>query len=174
VIFTPALGQFRHNFISHEILFILSALARRAGKRMIFYLPIILMIVGTTTYHVAQKSVPSQMNPLFSLVINYLTALAGTVALIPLYPTRSGGPWSVKGINWASAAVGVSIVGVELAVLLAYRTGWRISILSVIGNTASALLLVGVGLVFFHEHLSARNIAGVVLCLVGLALVTQR
>jgi drug/metabolite transporter (DMT)-like permease len=174
VIFTPALGQFRHNFISHEFLFILSALAWRAGKRMIFYLPIILMIVGTTTYHVAQKSVPSQMNPLFSLVINYLTALAGTVALIPLYPTRSGGPWSVKGINWASAAVGVSIVGVELAVLLAYRTGWRISILSVIGNTASALLLVGVGLAFFHEHLSARNIAGVVLCLVGLALVTQR
>jgi hypothetical protein len=41
-----------------------------------------------------------------------------------------------------SCAVGISIVGVELAVLLNYRTGWRIGILSVIGNTASALLLV--------------------------------
>lgn len=141
---------------------------------MIFYLPIILMIVGTTTYHVAQKSVPSQLNPLFSLAINYLTALAGTVVLIPLFPARTAGPWSMKGINWASAAVGISIVGVELAVLLAYRTGWRVSILSVIGNTASALLLVGVGLVAFQEHLSARNVAGVVLCLIGLALVTQR
>ena len=140
---------------------------------MIFYLPIILMIVGTTTYHIAQKSVPTQVNPLFSLAINYLTALAGTLLLIPLYPQRTAGPWSANGINWASAAVGVSIVGVELAVLLAYRTGWRISILSVIGNSASALLLVGVGLAFFHEHLSARNVAGVVLCLVGLALITQ-
>jgi len=140
---------------------------------MIFYLPIILMIVCTTAYHVAQKSVPSQLNPLFSLAINYLTALAGTVVLIPLFPARTAGPWSVKGINWASAAVGISIVGVELAVLLAYRTGWRVSILSVIGNTASALLLVGVGLAAFHEHLSARNVAGVVLCLIGLALVTQ-
>lgn len=140
---------------------------------MIFYLPIILMIVGTTTYHIAQKSVPTQVNPLFSLAINYLTALAGTLLLIPLYPQRTAGLWSAKGINWASAAVGVSIVGVELAVLLAYRTGWRISILSVIGNTASALLLVGIGLAFFHERLSARNVAGVVLCLVGLALVTQ-
>jgi drug/metabolite transporter (DMT)-like permease len=141
---------------------------------MIFYVPIILMILGTTTYHIAQKSVPAQVNPLFSLAINYLTALAGTLLLVPLYPPRTAGPWSIKGINWASAAVGVSIVGVELAVLLAYRTGWRISILSVIGNTASALLLVGAGRIFFHEHLSARNLTGVVLCLIGLALVTQR
>lgn len=141
---------------------------------MFFYLPIILMIVGTTTYHVAQRSVPGHVNPLFSLAINYITALAGTLVLIPLFPARTAGPWSVKGINWASAAVGISIVAVELAVLLAYRTGWRVSILSVIGNTASALLLVGVGLAAFHEHLSARNIAGVVLCLMGLVLVTQR
>jgi uncharacterized membrane protein len=140
---------------------------------MLFYLPVILMIVGTTTYHIAQKSVPTQMNPVFSLIINYLTALAGTLLLIPLYPARTAGPWSVKGINWASAAVGVSIVGVELAVLLAYRSGWRVSLLSVIGNSASALLLVGIGLLFFHEHLSLRNVTGIGLCLVGLALITQ-
>lgn len=54
-----------------------------------------------------------------------------------------------------------------------YGTGWRIRILSVVGNTASAMLLFGVGLAFFHEHISARNVAGMVLCLVGLALITQ-
>ena len=139
---------------------------------MLFYLPVILMIVGTTTYHIAQKSVPMQVNPVFSLVINYLTALAGTLLLIPLYPARTAGPWSLKGINWASAAVGVSIVGVELAVLLAYRSGWRVSLLSVIGNSASALLLVGIGLLFFHEHLSIRSMTGIALCLVGLALLS--
>lgn len=140
---------------------------------MLFFLPIILMIVGTTTYHIAQKSVPTQVNPLFSLVINYFTALVGTLLLIPLYPSRTAGPWSMKGINWASAAVGVSIVGVELAVLLAYRNGWRVSLLSVIGNSASALLLVGIGLFFFHENLSIRNVTGIGLCLVGLALISQ-
>jgi drug/metabolite transporter (DMT)-like permease len=140
---------------------------------MLFYLPVILMIVGTTTYHIAQKSVPMHVNPVFSLVINYFTALVGTLLLIPLYPSQTAGAWSMKGINWASAAVGVSIVGVELAVLLAYRSGWRVSLLSVIGNSASALLLVGIGLLFFHEHLSVRNVAGIALCLVGLALITQ-
>ena len=138
-----------------------------------FYLPILLMILGTTFYHVAQKSVPAQVNPMFSLAMNYVTALIGTALLIPLYPTRTAGPWSLKGINWASCAVGVSIVAVELSVLLAYRTGWRVSILSVIGNTASALLLVGIGLLFFHEHLSAKTVAGVALCLVGLGLITR-
>jgi uncharacterized membrane protein len=140
---------------------------------MLFYLPVILMIVGTTTYHIAQKSVPGSVNPVFSLVINYLTALAGTLLLIPLYPARTAGSWSLRSVNWASAAVGISIVGVELAVLLAYRSGWRVSLLSVIGNSASALLLVGIGLAFFHEHLSLRNVSGVILCLIGLALISQ-
>jgi len=140
---------------------------------MLFYLPVILMIIGTTTYHIAQKSVPGSINPVFSLVINYLTALAGTFLLIPLYPTRTAGSWSLRSVNWASAAVGISIVGVELAVLLAYRSGWRVSLLSVIGNSASALLLVGIGLAFFHEHLSLRNVSGVILCLIGLALISQ-
>jgi hypothetical protein len=140
---------------------------------MLFYLPVILMIVCTTTYHIAQKSVPGSLNPVFSLVINYLTALAGTFLLIPLYPARASGAWTLKGVNWASATVGVSIVGVELAVLLAYRSGWRVSLLSVIGNSASALLLVGIGLAFFHEHVSVRNLTGIVLCLIGLALISQ-
>src|SRR5215469_14892779 len=142
-------------------------------SQMIVYIPVILMILGTTFYHIAQKTVPGGVNPMFSLAMNYLTALAGTLLLVPFYPARTNGPWSLKNVNWASCAVGVSIVAVELAVLLAYRTGWRVSILSVIGNTASALLLVGIALVFFHEHLSAKTVAGVALCLVGLGLITR-
>jgi len=140
---------------------------------MTYYLPIILMVLGTTVYHIAQKSVPVQVNPLFSLTMNYVSALLGTILLIPFYPSRTAGRWSIQTVNWASCGVGLSIVAVELAVLLAYRTGWKISLVSVIGNTASALLLVGIGLVFFHEHLSARNLAGVALCLAGLTLITQ-
>lgn len=144
------------------------------GGLMIVYLPVILMILGTTFYHIGQKSVPTQVNPMFSLVLNYITALVGTLLLVPFYPSRTAGPWALKNVNWASCGVGISIVAVELSVLLAYRTGWRISILSVIGNTASALLLVGIGLILFHEHVSGRNLAGVLFCLVGLALITQK
>src|SRR5262249_13640438 len=131
------------------------------------------MVLGTTLYHLTQKSVPAQVNPVFSLVMNYLSALLATILLVPLFPPRTAEAWSWKSINWASCAVGAAIVAVELSVLLAYRTGWKISLLSVIGNTASALLLVGLGIAFFHERVSVRNSVGIVLCLVGLALIAR-
>ncbi len=137
-----------------------------------FYLPIIIMILGTTFYHIGQKSIPSEVSPVLSLAVNYITALFATLLLLPLYPPRTTGT-SLRNVNWASYVVGISIVGVELAVLLAYRTGWKISLVSVIGNTASALLLVFIGLIFFHEQLSGKNAAGIVLCLAGLALITK-
>jgi drug/metabolite transporter (DMT)-like permease len=140
---------------------------------MIFYLPILLMAVATAVYHIAQKSVPAQVNPVFSLVMNYTTALVGTLVLVPFYPRRPGG-WSLKYVNWASCLVGVAIVGVELSVLLAYRAGWKISLASVVGNVATALILVAVGFGLFHEQLSLKNLAGVGLCLAGLVLVAQR
>ncbi len=148
---------------------------------MTYYLPILLMVLATTLYHIGQKSVPAQVNPVFSLTMNYVSALLGTILLIPFYPSKlipfypskSAGAWSIQSVNWASCSVGLSIVGVELAVLLAYRTGWKISLVSVIGNTASALLLVAVGLIFFHEHLSPRNLAGIALCLAGLGLIAH-
>jgi drug/metabolite transporter (DMT)-like permease len=140
---------------------------------MTFYLPIVLMALATALYHVAQKSVPAQISPMLSLVVNYTSALVLTLLILPFYPHVAGASWSLREVNWASYAVGVSIVGVELAVLLAYRAGWRISLASVVGNVATALLLVVVGLLYYHERLSGKNLAGVALCLVGLILVVQ-
>jgi hypothetical protein len=96
-----------------------------------FYLPIIIMILGTTFYHVGQKSIPSHLSPVLSLAVNYVTALVATLLLLPLYPLRTTGSGALPSVNWASYIVGISIVGVELAVLLAYRTGWKISLVSV-------------------------------------------
>jgi drug/metabolite transporter (DMT)-like permease len=141
---------------------------------MIFYLPIVLMVVATTFYHVAQKAVPPQVNPLLSLLVNYVTALLATVVLIPFYPHGDGPKISLRDVNWASYGVGVSIVGVELAVLLAYRAGWKISVASVVANVATALLLAIFGVSILGEHLSRRNLAGICLCLLGLVLIAQR
>ena len=112
--------------------------------------------------------------PMLSLTVNYVTALMVTLLLLPLYPQRTTVSWSFRNVNWASYVVGVSIVGVELAVLLAYRVGWKISLASVVGSVTTALLLVAVGLLFFNEHLSPKNVAGIAFCLVGLALIAPR
>lgn len=52
---------------------------------MSFYFPIVFMTLGTTFYHIAQKSDRLRSIRRFSLMLNYATALVGTPVLIPIY-----------------------------------------------------------------------------------------
>lgn len=151
-------------------------MARFAGVRfgsVIFYLPLLLAVGATTLYHIAQKSVSPQVNPMLSVTVNYVTALLVSLLILPFYPGQTlRASW--KHLNWASVAVGVAIVGIELGFVVAYRAGWRITVASLVANVSTALLLVVVGLVFFREHLSGRSALGIVLCIAGLGLVMYR
>lgn len=140
---------------------------------MLFYLPIVLTALATTLYHIAQKSIAPGVNPMVSLVVTYATSLAACLAAIPFAPGGVVFLRSLKQLNWATYAVGLSIVGVELAVLLAYRAGWRISLASVVANVTTALLLVIVGVVGYREQLAARHVAGLLMCLGGLVLAAR-
>jgi drug/metabolite transporter (DMT)-like permease len=140
---------------------------------VIFYLPLLLVVASTTLYHISQKSVSPLVNPMLSVTVNYVTALVVSLLILPFYPGNSlRGSW--KNLSWPSVAVGVSIVGIELGFLVAYRAGWRISLASLIANVATALLLLVAGLFFFREHLSARSAVGIALCIAGLVLVMYR
>lgn len=140
---------------------------------MIFYLPLLLVVASTTLYQVSQKSVSPQVNPMLSVTVNYVTALLASLLILPFYPGTSL-RLSWKNLNWASVAVGLSIVGIELGFLVAYRSGWRISVASLIANVTTSLLLVVIGLVFFREHLGVRGALGIGLCIAGLGLVMYR
>ena len=140
---------------------------------MLFYLPIVLTAIATTLYHVAQKSIPPMVHPMVSLVVTYATALVACLAAVPFAPGGATFVRSLRDLNWATYVVGLSIVGVELAVLLAYRAGWRISLASVVANVTTALLLVLIGVVAYREHLSARHVVGLLMCLGGLVLAAR-
>lgn len=125
-------------------------------------------VASNVLYHLSQKSVPGGLHPLLSLTVNYLAALLVTLLLWPVYP---GGPPSLRGlaqVNWASVAVGVAIVGVEIGVLLAYREGLKISLGATLINVSVAVVLIPIGLLFFREALSLANVVGLALCLAGL------
>jgi len=98
---------------------------------MLFYLPIALTALATTLYHVAQKAIAPGVHPMVSLVITYATSLVACLAVVPFAPGGVTFLRSLKDLNWATYVVGLSIVGVELAILLAYRAGWKISLASV-------------------------------------------
>lgn len=139
-----------------------------------FYLSVALAVISNVLYHVGQRSVPRDLHPLASLLVNYGVAIAGTLLLIPFVPSAKPLAGSFREVNWASVAVGVSIVGVELAILLAYRAGWNVGLLSITIGAALAVVLVPVGLSLFHERPSATNLIGIVFCIFGLFLVTRK
>jgi uncharacterized membrane protein len=138
-----------------------------------FYLAFALTVFGMLLYHLSQKSVPQDANPFFVIVIAYVVGIALCLAFALISPGRKNLLETFRESNWAVYTLGVAAALIELGFLLAYRTGWRISIAAVATNAAAAIVLIPVGLLVFKDHLSLRNVIGLIFCLVGLALVMR-
>jgi uncharacterized membrane protein len=125
-------------------------------------------ILGTVMYHVAQKLTPRTANPFLSLAVTYLVALGACLVVLATYGRNGITRPALQQLNWTSIACGLSIFLVEVGVLLAYRANWNLKTLSLVANTSVALLLVPLGVWFFRESLTFRNVIGIALCLCGL------
>ena len=132
-----------------------------------------LTIAGNVLYHLSQKSIPLNVHPVVSIVASYITAIVLSLGILIAFPLRAPVMTEVRRLNWATVAVGLSIVAVEVGFLLAYRAGWRVSIASVTANVTVALLLLPTGVLMFHEKLSPTNVVGLLFCVVGLVLVAR-
>lgn len=141
---------------------------------MHFYLPIILTIAANICYHVFLKLTPANANPMLSLSVAYATAMATSLAIYPFYAAESGLRQALGELDWTSVALGISIVGLEVGFLLAYRLGWQISLAGLISNSAVALLLIPIGLLCFKDTVSSVNVIGIILCFIGLILVNWK
>lgn len=148
---------------------------------MAYYFPILLIVTSNVLYHICAKSVPVQMNPMVSLMVTYLVAGTGTLALFFLLPDLfSGGFKSQTSLldqfrmtNWAPVVLGIVIVGLELGNILMYRAGWNISLGSLVANISLAVILIGVGILFYRELLTVSQMIGVALCLAGLFFINR-
>jgi drug/metabolite transporter (DMT)-like permease len=138
-----------------------------------FYFTILGVVLGNVMYHVAQKSVPTGIHPVVSILVNYLTATVISLALFPFYPDKASIAESLRALNWAPFGVGVAIVLVELFVLLAYRAGWKLSLASGTISATTAVVLAVLGFAFLGEQITSRNAAGIVLCVVGVLLMVR-
>ncbi|HZF14744.1 MAG TPA: hypothetical protein VE046_02260 [Steroidobacteraceae bacterium] len=131
-------------------------------------------VVATVAYHLVLKLTPAGANPLLSLTVTYVLV---TTAFASLYAVMSGGVplrESLHALNWTAVVLGVSIVGLDFGFLMLYRSGFDVSLGQLVTQSAGALVLLLVGVAFFQEKLSLANVAGIVLCVAGLWLVSRR
>ena len=138
-----------------------------------FYLPFALTVGGMLLYHLSQKSIPKDLNPFHATAIAYLMGIVVCVVLGFTYSTDRSISNSVKISNWAVLGMGVGAAAIEVGFMLAYRMGWKISLAAIATNVAATAVLIPIGLLVFREHLSTRNILGVVFCVLGLLLVMR-
>jgi len=141
---------------------------------MLYYATIALTVVSNVLYHIFLKLTPGNINPVISLTVTYAVALVATLLIYPFYPNQATVLTNLKALNWASYALGLAIVGLEVGFILAYRLGWQISMAGVISNILVAVFLIPIGLLAFKETLSLTNSIGLILCIVGLLLVNYK
>lgn len=138
-----------------------------------FYAPLCLAVGGMLFYHLAQKSIPQGINPFYATMIAYVAGIVVCFVCALTFPGDKSFASSFRQSNWAVPLMGAAAACIEVGFLLAYRAGWRISVAAVAGNVAVTLLLIPIGVLFFKDHLSLRNILGLTFCVVGLVLVVR-
>ena len=70
--------------------------------------------------------------------------------------------------NWAPIFLGISVVGLEVGFIYAYKNGWAVSTASIVQSAFLAIALIIVGAILYHETITANKIIGIVICLIGL------
>ena len=138
-----------------------------------FYFPFCLTVGGMLLYHFSQKSIARHMNPFHATMIAYAVGILVCALVSFTYAGNKSFITSLKVSNWAVFAMGIGAAAIEVGFMIAYRSGWRISIAAITTNVVATAILIPVGLLFFKEHLSLRGILGVVFCIVGLLLVVR-
>ena len=138
---------------------------------MLFYVSISMAVLSSLLYHVILKFTPSDVNPALSLAVTYAVAVLVSLVLLLVFPLSGSLLGALKELNWASYALALALVGLEVGFLLAYRAGWNISTAAIFVNVAVTLLLLPIGVVALKERLSIVNVAGVLVCVVGLVMI---
>ncbi|HXK78005.1 MAG TPA: hypothetical protein PKY19_05955 [Oscillospiraceae bacterium] len=136
--------------------------------------PALLIVGGNVCYHLLAKITPTGVNPFVTLSVTYLVSAATCLVLSLAAVGTQGFAAAVRQVNWTGWLLGVVIVGLEFGSISLYRVGWDISIGSLVTNIALAVCLLAIGLLFFHETISLKQMLGALLCVGGLVLLNLK
>lgn len=136
---------------------------------MKFWWPIGLIVFCSTAYQVGVKEISTGIHPLTALVLTYLSAsFASFILYFFLAPTGENRKKEIFSWNPSALGLGFSIVGIELGVVYMYRAGWTVQTSFILTNSLIVAALMAAGALFYKEKLKLRQLAGVVLTLVGI------
>lgn len=135
-------------------------------------LPLAIVVISNCFYHIISKKTPTDANALLSLGVTYLVAAIVSFAIFFVGNNHEGLTAEIKKLNWTSFALGIVIIGLELGYILVYRAGGDVSRAPLIANCTLAVMLVFIGLLVFKETITIKQIIGMIICIIGMIIVT--
>ena len=135
--------------------------------------PVLVVVGANTIYHISAKSTPAGISPFASLALTY--TIAGVVSLVMFFLTaeQKNILQEITKANWATYVLSAAIVFLEFGYLMVYRAGWPVSTASLVCNLTVSCILLFAGLLLYKEVISARQMMGILVCGVGLFLVSK-
>ena len=130
--------------------------------------PIALVVFSNIVYQICAKGVPKDMDAMASMTITYLVGAVCSAIMFFIMNKNGNLLHEYSKMNWAPVFLGVSVVGLEVGFIYAYKNGWAVSTASLAQSAFLAVALLFVGALLYHETISVSKVVGVGFCLVGL------
>ena len=140
---------------------------------MWFIWPIALVVVANIVYQICAKSVPKNMDTMASMVITYLVGALCSAIMFFIMNRDASLLHEFSKSNSAPVWLGISVVGLEVGFIYAYKIGWAVSTASIVQSTFLSLALLVVGALLYNEAITLNKIIGISICLVGLYFISK-
>ncbi len=131
--------------------------------------PVALVVLSSVGYQVGLKEVAHGGEPMAALMLTYLAA--GAASFVIYFFQAPKGENLLKGIfsvNISAMGLGLTIVGIEVGSMFMFIAGWPVNTAFLVANSLIVLALMIVGAILYGEKLKPRQIAGVVVSMVGI------
>ena len=135
--------------------------------------PIALVVFSNIVYQICAKSVPREMDAMASMTVTYLVGAACSALLFFALNRDSGLVLEYRKMNLAPALLGVSVVGLEVGFLYAYKNGWPVSTASLVQSAFLSIALILVGALLYQEAITPSKLIGAAFCLAGLYFINR-
>lgn len=135
--------------------------------------PLLIVVGANTVYNISAKSTPENVNSFASLALSYAAGMALSVVMFFITSDNKNLIAELTKTNWTALALGVAIVALEFGYVCLYRSGWKISVGTLVANISLACVLLVVGILLYKESVSPRQIIGILFSGVGLVLIAK-
>ena len=136
--------------------------------------PLALVVLANTFYQICAKSIPDALDPFASLTVTYLVGALVSFVIYCVMNKSADLLREYGKLNWAPFVLGISVVGLEVGFIFAYKAGWPVSTAQIAQSSVLAIILIFVGYFLYNEALTWNKLVGIIVCLGGLTLINLK